>query len=43
MCSQYVYMVNPGCHIGYPGFVVKTCKNSEAMNWKERNGDGNGT
>ena len=30
MCTQYVFKVNPGCHICYPGFVGKTYENSEA-------------
>ena len=40
MCTQYVSMVNPRCHIGYLGFVGKTCENSDAGKWKECKGDG---
>jgi len=35
MCTQYVSIVNSGCHIGYPRFVDKTCENSEVGKWKE--------
>jgi len=43
MCTQYVYTVNPGCDTGDPECVGKTCESSEAVNWKECKGDGNGT
>ena len=41
MCTQYVSMVNLECHIGYSGFIGKTCENNEAGKWKECKGDGN--
>ena len=34
--------MNPGCHIGYPKFVGKTCENSEAWQSKGYKGDENG-
>jgi len=41
MCTQYVSIVNPGCHIGYPGFVDKMCQDSETAKWKDCKGDEN--
>jgi len=39
MFIQYIPMVNLGCHIGYAGFVGKTCENIEAEKWNECKGD----